>query len=341
MTMLLDNSAKTFVAAIVLCGCLPSNKSERATCHEPHGVDVDLASSFVVLPDTQFYACAYPEIFVEQTRWIVAERIARGIGLVLHTGDIVDANSAYQWENAAAALHSLDGEVAYLLVPGNHDIDLHRSTPLDMYFRQKDWVGPRPLETMCFREREGVQGSFAIVTLGRQPWLFLGLEFGPRDQEIDWANRVLHDNAELPAVVFTHAFLYSDGTRYDRSLSPLQPFHPDLYGVTPEQGIADGQDIWESVVEPNRNVRLVLSGHVIPDGVARSEARRDDGSLVHQVLANYQTCDLCPCAEVEGGGGYLRIFTLSEDGRSLSVQTYSPHRDHYLSDEENEFVLAL
>jgi hypothetical protein len=127
----------------------------------------------------------------------------------------------------------------------------------------------------------------------------MGLEFGPRDAVVAWADGVLKKHAQLPAVLFTHAFLYSDGTRYDRARSPAQPYHPDDYGFTPEQGINDGEDLWRKLIEPNENVRLVLSGHVIPDGLARAVARRESGKAVQQVLADYQLCDSCPCPEAE------------------------------------------
>jgi hypothetical protein len=84
---------------------------------------------------------------------------------------------------------------------------------------------------------------------------------------------------------------------------------------------------------------LVLSGHAIPVGVARTASRREDGSVVHEVLANYQTCKRCPCERVTGGNGYLRIFTLSDARDALHVRTYSPSLDEDLSDEDNTFVL--
>ena len=300
------------------------------------------ASSFVVLPDTQFYACAYPDIFDSQARWLVDEHEAEGIALVLHTGDIVDHDTSEQWQVAAAALHELDGVLPYVLAPGNHDLDRSRATMMDRHFALADLASAGGAE-LCARASGRLDNSYAIARLRGEPWLFIGLEFAPRDATLEWANQVLAEHADKPAVLFTHAYLYSDGERYDRAIRPLQPYHPDGYDFTAGEGINDGQDIWESVVEPNENVRLVLSGHVIPDGVGRSSAMRRSGSVVHEVLANYQTCGSCPCEEldgvqIEGGGGYLRIFQLDEAG-NFQVRTYSPYRDEYLPAPENEFEL--
>lgn len=328
-------------ALTLICIALASSMGCDAPTLPPRDCSLERAArAFVVLPDTQFYACAYPEIFQQQTQWIVDHKAQLGLGLVLHTGDIVDDGGFDQWELAASALHTLDRQLPYLLVSGNHDLDAARGSLLDQFFHP-DELGNGGCTLLEPKTPGQLDNSFAIVTLRGRPWLFIGIEFAPRDATLDWANDVLRAHAALPAVLFTHAYLYSDDTRYDRAIQPLQPFHPDFYEVTPEQGIGDGQDIWEHVVLPNRNVQLVLSGHVIPDGTARGTATRDDGSVVHEVLTNYQSCDLCPCAAVEGGGGYLRIFELDEAGESVHVSTYSPYLDRSLTDSENDFVLDL
>jgi hypothetical protein len=292
------------------------------------------------MPDTQFYACAYAEIFRAQTAWIADNLAPMGIRLVVHTGDIVDTNDHAQWSVAADAMHLLDGFVPYLLAPGNHDIDAGRGSLIDAYFHPHDLTNGGCTQVVL-EQPDRIENSYAVVPLRGQPWLFVGLEFGPRDAVIEWARDVLDAHRELPAVLFTHAYLYADDTRYDRAIQPLQPYHPDAYRITASEGIGDGQDLWEALVEPHENVKLVLSGHVIPDGVARGAARRSSGSVVHELLANYQRCGSCPCAEVEGGGGYLRILELDASGQSFHVSTYSPYLDDYLTDAENRFELPL
>lgn len=298
------------------------------------------ANAFVLLPDTQFYSCYYEDIFRAQTRWIAENHVTKGIGIVLHTGDVVDADIDAQWAVAAGALHRLKGCVPYLLVTGNHDIDETRDTLLNSYFKA-DQIVNNSTEQIVFKDPDRVQNAYAVIDLNGTPWLFIGLEFGPRDETLEWANDVIQEHSQTPVVLFTHAYLDNDGRRYDRRIEPLQPNHPDQYYVTPDQGIADGQDIWETVIEPNENVRLVLSGHVIPEGVARSVATRSSGSVVHEILTNYQRCALCPCPEVEGGGGYLRIFELDSTSEVLRVSTYSPFYNRYLTDAANAFELRL
>jgi len=298
------------------------------------------ANAFILLPDTQYYSCYYEDIFHAQTRWIVENRNTKGIEIVLHTGDIVDANIEEQWAVAAGALHRLDDCVPYLLTTGNHDISSTRDTLLNSYFEAEQMVNGSTVQIVS-KDPDRVENSYAIVDLDGTPWLFIGIEFGPRDETLEWTNNVIQEHSEIPVVLFTHAYLYNDGRRYDREIEPLQPYHPDRYQITPDQGIADGQDIWERVIEPNENVRLVLSGHVIPESVTRSVATRASGSVVNEILTNYQWCDRCPCPEVEGGGGYLRIFEFDRAFEVLHVSTYSPFYDRYLTDPANAFDLRL
>ena len=39
------------------------------------------------------------------------------------------------------------------------------------------------------------------------------------------------------------------------------------------------------------------------------------------------------------GGGYLRLVKCDPSSRSVSVKTYSPYLDSYLTDPSNEFTL--
>src|SRR5262245_26922414 len=105
------------------------------------------AFSIVVLPDTQFYASSYPQIFDAQADWIAANKVALNIAFVMHSGDIVDADVRGQWEIAARSLHRLDDVVPYFLAPGNHDYGTGlRDTMIDAYFpvsgfSSRPWFG--------------------------------------------------------------------------------------------------------------------------------------------------------------------------------------------------------
>lgn len=290
----------------------------------------------IVLPDTQYYAAAYPDVFALQTSWIVQQKSLLNIAAVLHVGDIVDSDTKAQWGVASSALRVLDGLVPYVLVPGNHDTDGNRKTMMNDYF------GPATMPWITGTMTTGqIENNYALIDIGPQKWLVLGLEFGPRDAVLTWANTVLKAYPDRPAIIVTHAYLYNDGNRYDVAISGLdaskpnyQWWIPQYYDFTASQGIGDGEQIWQKLILPNPNVRLVFSGHVT--GGAHSSAARPDGSIVHQMLSDYQW--------LKGnhfGYGYLRVLQFDYGKKTIQVQTYSPDGKDYLTDAENQFAVSL
>jgi hypothetical protein len=297
--------------------------------------------SVVVLPDTQYYSSNFPEIFEDQVRFIRERRDALRIAFMLHEGDIVDTDLERQWNNASRSLHQLDGLVPYVLAPGNHDyagLDA-RSTMINRFFP----LGPiaaQPWFLAAF-EADKVENTAQLLALGDRVWLVIALEFGPRDAALAWADDLLKTHADLPAIIVTHAYLYHDGTRYDRVARPEQEFSPYAYfsGAPPPPGtVNDGEDMWRKLVEGNDNVGFVICGHVFNratgDAAASLTSTRASGRRVHQVVANYQET-------ANGGDGFLRVMQFIPDPGEVRVFTYSPTLNRFKSDQANQFVLPL
>lgn len=296
----------------------------------------------VVLPDTQYYASSYNDVFYAQTQWIAAQKPLLNMAAVLHVGDIVDTDNADQWRVARTAMNTLDAaQIPYVLVPGNHDYsDVNRTTMMDSYF------GPATMPWITGTMVPGqMENNYALIDIGPRQWLVIGLEFGPRDAVVKWADAVLSAYPDRPAMIVTHAYLYQDGTRYDLAVSGMdsskpnyQSFIPQFYGYTASQGINDGEQIYQKLVLPHPNVRMVFSGH--DTGAARLASTRPDGSTVYQMLSDYQWYNF-DASNYDGGGGYLRLLQLDYDAKQVTVRTYSPYLASYLTDEQNQFVFEL
>lgn len=303
------------------------------------GVSAPADWTAIVLPDTQILAASHPEIFHAQTRWIVEQRHALNIQIVLHVGDVTDDNGEMQWDVASDALARLDGEVPYVLAPGNHDLGIggsasDRSTMLNTYFPLSRFA-VMPTYGGAF-EAGRAENTYHLLESPTGPWLVVALEFGPRDAVVDWAGEVVRAHAGVPAIVITHAYLYSDDTRYDWArFGPAQSWSPYTYGVASDPGgVNDGEELFQAFIRESDDVQLVLSGHVLNDGLGQLTSEQDGGGRVHQLLANYQF-------EALGGGGFLRIMTFSAAGDRVDVRTYSPYLDEERRDPDNEFVLTL
>src|SRR5689334_18230496 len=75
-----------------------------------------------VLPDTQVEVNYKPAMFTSQLQWIVKNREAMHMPIVLHVGDLVDFNNTEQWQRASDGLKLFDdAKLPYALAVGNHD----------------------------------------------------------------------------------------------------------------------------------------------------------------------------------------------------------------------------
>ena len=298
------------------------------------------AWSVIVLPDTQFLSAEYPEIFEAQTQFIVDEREALNVQFVLHVGDVTHDNDAAQWEAAQRAMARLDdAAIPYVVTPGNHDLGLggsaaDRSTLLNAYFPLARFAA-LPSFGGAF-EPDRVENTYHVFETPGGPWLVLAIEFGARDAVLVWAEDVLARHVGIPAIVVTHAYLYSDDTRYDwATYGPAPRWSPYDYGLASDPGgVNDAEEMWQAFIRQHDDVALVLSGHVLNDGLGRLTSEQDGGGRVHQLLANYQFMP-------QGGAGFLRIMTFSADGSRVDVRTYSPYLDAHKRDPDNELSLSL
>ncbi|MBN1306138.1 MAG: metallophosphoesterase [Anaerolineales bacterium] len=275
------------------------------------------ASDFTIiaLPDTQHYSEKYPEIYASQTAWIVENAVDRNIVFVTHLGDIVQNNDLLveEWKAADSAMSVLDGVVPYAVLPGNHDMQeggqagyYEQYFPVSRYQDQPWWGG----------NFNGNKNNYQLFSAGGDDYLFLHLQYCPTNEAIEWANEVVKEHDDRIAMVSTHAYLHlNDRFRQCKD-------HSD--------GTVDGGGIWRRLVKNNTNIYFVLSGHV--PGVARQTDNQ--GRPVHQMLSDYQDME-------NGGNGYLRILTFHPNTDLVTVTTYSPYLDAYLTDDDNQFQLSF
>jgi Carboxypeptidase regulatory-like domain/Bacterial Ig domain len=96
-------------------------------------------------------------------------------------------------------------------------------------------------------------------------------------------------------------------------------------------GNSTGDDLWQ-VLRKFPNVIMVLSGHLTNGQAAHRSDVADNGNLVNQIFANYQTFP-------NGGDGWLRIITFHPSKNSISVKTFSPFLNRFKTDERNQFTV--
>ena len=285
--------------------------------------------SVVVLPDTQFYSQSYPQIFTEQTQWIVNNSANYNIQFVLGEGDIVNiAEQPLQWQNADAAVKLLDNaNIPYVLAIGNHDYgdddpSTRDTSAYNSYFgpsryAQYSWyMGGYPSGTN--------DNFYAEFTVNGKQYLILALEFVPRDAALVWAKSVLDANPDKEIIVLTHTFTFPDSTRAD------QCDNDDI----PAAGNNQGEDVWQKLLINYPNLSLVLNGHSFtPSNAARRADLGLQQNLVNEILADYQNL-------ANGGDGWMRIMTFRPNLNRIDVVTYSPYLNQYMTDSNDQFSIT-
>ncbi|MGD9128274.1 MAG: dockerin type I domain-containing protein [Planctomycetia bacterium] len=314
--------------------------------------------TMVQLPDTQIYTeDPTGTIFNQMTQWIVDNKEARNIGLVTHVGDITNHNTDAEWAVAKTAISKLDGEVPYVLCPGNHDYNMSSSTPrttskINNYFSASD----NPLNDPAtggilsgYYEAGKLENAYYEFTApdGRKMLIF-ALEFGPRQAVLDWVQSVAEQPSfsDHSAMVVTHAYLCNNDTRYDWDLyGSSQVANPHGY-TNLGSDVHDGQEMWEDVVGVVKNFEMLHCGHVIgeansdDDGVGYLASTGTEGNTVFQMLFNAQHVG------GNGGDGWMRLLEFQPDGKTVRVKTYSPYLDSmglsaWRVDEDDWFEFEL
>jgi|SRR5690554_5733698 len=294
----------------------------------------------VILPDTQSYLEACPEIMEAQFNWLAGQ--ASAIDYVLHVGDITQDNTHAEWALASTYFDLIHERIPYALSLGNHDFgsapgkfaDVRDSQLANKYMPLDKLKANAPIEGAF--ETDKVDNTFHVFEHNGQSWLILALEFGPRNEVLDWANSIVEEHPEHRIILLTHAYMYVGNKRQSEG----DNWRAQAYGIgkdTGEKAVNDGEQIWEKLVKNHPNFLLTFSGHVLHEGYGRLVSEGTHGNQVYQFLANYQR-------GVKGYGdgcnGYLRIVDIHPD-QTLKVSTYSPWLDEWLEDENNNFEYDL
>ena len=264
----------------------------------------------VLLPDIQTYSRLYPDILRSQTQWAVEH--ADSIDFVLQQGDMTDHNIDKEWAVAASTLNMMDDKVPYAFVMGNHDLGKN-SNKRDSQLKM-----------------DNVWYTFKAAGI---KWLVLCLEFGPRNNVLDWAGEVVKKHPHHKVIINTHAYMYSDDTRMGEGDRWL----PQKYGLgkdTGENAVNNGEQMWDKLVSKYPNILFVFSGHVLNGGVGTLVSTGEQGNKVYQMLANFQDGVK---GTNRGQTGFLRIVDIDVKKKQVKVDTYSPYLKEYKTDAKNRF----
>lgn len=301
--------ASSAAALLVFAGASTLSSEVSASTHRNAEGSV---FTIAVIPDTQDEVFGSDQRFPNRTQWIVDNRNDLNLQYVLHTGDMMNWDTAdhSQYKVGSAAMARLDdASIPWMVAIGNHDtgavcpggsacpgksakVTVRDTTTFNSYFP----VSRFPNTDGLF-ESGKIDNAWSTFSAGGSKWLVMTLELWPRRAVVGWAADVVASHPDYNVIIATHSFLTADG-QIDQSHGG--------YGET------SSQYLYDNVVGPNSNVKLVFSGHV---GEAGSRVdTRPDGSKVAEFLGTFHS----------GSTNPLQLLSIDTLSGSVSTRFYAP-----------------
>ena len=276
----------------------------------------------IVIGDTQVYTNdikCYP--YYEATmNWIWSQcKHRKNIRCVLHTGDITEHNSPYQYElfyNVTAPTATL---VPFVACIGNHDytwenvnIISDRYSTLFSSYTKFDRTSSEIVNSF---EDGRMENIIVKNIINGERIDIISLEFGPRKEVIEWVNAHIKLHPECKYILLTHEYLSAKGERISMDAYSNRQLR-NTTTSTPEQ-------LWEQLVYDNNNIVSVLCGHngFSTHLFSKNSHNRD----VPQVLFNLQY-------QNNGGDGWVQIWEFPLNSDYAKVYVYNTITRQYCLD---------
>jgi len=285
-------------------------------------------STFVFIPDTQNFTQSQGEKGIASiSDWILNNKEKENIVGVMGLGDITNNNTAAQWTSAANGFESLKGQIPFVFVSGNHDIEFKNPSPdnprdvtnFNNAFPYADW---EPYMSGFYEEGKIDNMYYLLEDVNGVNYMMLGLEFQPRDAVLEWASDVVEQYSDYKVIVATHGYQsYSYTTKENTYISSNS--YADVVGTDTNTG----SQMWDKFVSQHENIQAVLCGHVYHEDIHYTTNTGVNGNTVTEIVANAQTTDI-----LMRMSGTVLIMRVSEDGTKANLNYYSPYHNHYLKD---------
>ena len=318
--------------------------------------------SFAVIPDTQninkydvfnsTYSVNYANLLSDPTNqayidayfngtagdnlsyiydWIVQNKSAKNIQLVLGVGDVTNDDGAdknpddgidqtdLEWKKALMQYNKLsDAGIPYVLVQGNgpHDTVSQLTKFFDTYdsdgegfdsvnanfkaFEDGSYFGESSITYMT----AGNLGNYYVkFEINGTKYMLLCLQYAPvatvGQSEIgNFASAAIEANEDYNVIILTHGYLGSNGERS-----------------------SNGDKIWQDFASKYENVIMTVCGHESSNFVVHSTAKGEKGNTVNQILVDFQDADV----DYKAKSGMVAMLYFTQDGSKVKVEYVSAY----------------
>lgn len=316
--------------SLLLILCLASCENECYDCVQQYVSENVIfspdAEYIVVLGDIQNYTNVrswYPYL-CKTMNWICSQKYyGHPINCILQVGDVTDNNISVEWERFYNSTYPTANDVLYVTCTGNHDYDWDNGKIYNRYSTNINKYAMFPLtkaNIIEYFEAGKMENIVVANTIHGERYDILVLEFGPRVEVVEWANRYVAAHHDRKYILMTHEFLTGKGERVS-SDSYAEWQIRDSSWSSPE-------DVWQKLVKNNDNIVCVLCGH---NGFSTQlYSQNKTGRDVPQILFNLQYQD-------NGGDGMIQLWEFPERSDSVSVRVYNTIKREFHSDPSTSF----
>ncbi|MBD5346405.1 MAG: hypothetical protein HDR92_04655 [Bacteroides sp.] len=320
-----------YSALVLSCSSTDWFNEPQSVAFEPDTTGINPLSRYVVvIGDIQEYTMRpddYMTYFRESMDWLVIQQsFFNNIDAVIQVGDITNDNESWQWSNAMLAMRPVAKAMPFIAVTGNHDYDwLRKSGDSYSYITDRnstlfDNYEPdihKAMKVVDRFEAGSRQNAIYSLPLGSRVSLIIALEFAPRPEVLEWADRHISANKSTDCYIVTHEWLDTKGELVtDEQCYAYRQFGTASRASSPSV-------VWDKLVYPHDNVIAVLCGHngfvahrLTPNSAARN---------VPQILFNLQY-------QENGGDSMLQFWEMPQGTDSVHTYVYNT-RSHERIDE--------
>lgn len=284
------------LAALLCCGLL----SQPAAAEDTFAL--------AIIPDVQLET--HDARFSDRLQWLVDNRAALNLKLVLQCGDLMNFNDDAQYVHQSAALQILEhAHIPFVMAIGNHDtaavkVDGGSAAPGNVNANLRNTTRYNAhFPATRFKLLSGtyepgkIDNAYHTFTAGGLNWLVINLELWARTGAVAWAETVVTNHPDHNVIFLTHAHLAGNST-----------IQPDNGGY----GNSSPQYVFDHVMKPYANVRLVFSGHVGSHGYRTDPGA--NGNTIYQFLQCYH----------DNAANPTRLLEIDTQHGTMTTRVYCP-----------------
>ncbi len=298
-----------------------------------NAADADGIFSLAVYPDTQTEVTNPSDRRLDdRNRYVLEQRKAKDIRYVLHSGDMVNWDTAHegapndhrQYDNASRAMKVLESAgLKWAGAIGNHDTwavgptggdkrpGVNVKTAVRDTKTYNKYFGTRHFSDVAGTFESGkIDNSYRVFSAVGKKWLVLSLELWPRAEAVNWAKKVVTSNKDKNVILVTHAYLGGGG---------------DISGYNGGYGATSPKYVFDQVIKPNANVKVVVSGHI--GTYTQRQDTTDKGTKVVSYLQCFHSGNDNPVRfveiDVKKGTATTSVYGPKQKKTYLSKQVYS------------------